>query len=152
MRDLSPSRSLSLSLVPVATIVDSQVSVTYDTTDGAGAYSITLAADTAEYREDVFYNGPIVVFWNALTTAGVVNLVTGPCRLLTAWIWNTNASTSTEIDVALTPVLRADGVGNGGQLSWPSPGQIVTAGESIQMRVNAITAGFAFAGVTTAHP
>lgn len=47
-------------------------------------FNIVVVGDTAQYKEDVFYNGIPQVGADILTGAGNATLLTGPARLLTA--------------------------------------------------------------------
>lgn len=141
-----------LCIFPVNAILDPSIALILGLATGQSA-TIQVIGDTAGYKESEYYNGATTPAWDALTAAGSVVLANGPCRLLTAWISNTAAGTSTEVDIdsLAVPVLRSDSVGNGGQVEWAG-GIRVPAGQTVSMKVNLISSGFAFAGITTAFP
>lgn len=74
----------SIIVTPVVTVADSIVTVTITT--AAGSVAVDVWGDTAEYGEDIFYNGQAEQTWSRQTTSSTVTLLTGPARLLTAMV------------------------------------------------------------------
>ena len=117
---------------------------------GTGTWDLTVYADPQQYDESVFYNGTVQA--NSSTTSGAT-LVSGPARLLTAAVNQSNAtaafSTLNIGGIAGSPVafLQCYGTGNNNSLSFP-PNTILPVGASITLTHGGGGAGF----VTWAFP
>ena len=70
----------TLTVVPFIGVADQSVQLTLS--GGTTPYGVTIWADTSEYQENIFYNGPLYVTSQGVTNAGPVVFLTGPARLL----------------------------------------------------------------------
>lgn len=117
-------------------------------TTSASTFAMQAYGDTQYYDEDIFYNGPTVAHSNSGPGTGVA-LVSGPCRLLTAYAnCNTGGPSST---VLLGGVAVLVTQGGPASLTFPGAhgdGIIVPAGTSVTSTI--VTGGQA--GVTSAYP
>ena len=77
-------------VVPVVGFIDSEILFAYGLF-GFPAAAVQVYADTAEYSESLFYNGPVQTV--SVAGAGTDTLLAGPARLLTAQVQAT-ASTA----------------------------------------------------------
>ena len=112
---------------------------------GTGTWTITVYADPQQYDESVFYNGTVQA--NSSTTSGAT-LVSGPARLLTAAVNQSNATAAfATLNIGGKAFLQCYGAGNNSSLSFP-PNTILPAGTSLTLTHGGGGAGF----VTWAFP
>jgi hypothetical protein len=108
-------------LVNAAQNTNAEIIVPLPTNEASVTVTLTLSSnvvlsvfgDTAEYEENIFYNGTITPKSASLAAAGNSTLVTGPCRLLTANVIGNAATTLASINVNGVPVLSAAGASGG---------------------------------------
>jgi hypothetical protein len=141
-------------VIPVSSILDTSVQIQL-TANGITGNNVTMTvmADTLQYKEDVFYNGVAQATGNSLGAAGTVTILNGPARLLTLELDALAGTGGVYADFGGgSPVARLDAGAGAGQaigLTFP-PDTILPAGKALQLLQQ--TAGGSALSVVYAYP
>lgn len=141
-------------VVPVSGVADTSVNVIVENNAGSNmALTLTVAADTSQYDESIFYNG-VIQTASAIAVNTNSIILTGPARLLTAFVEaGTGTTGSAEITLGGQILVRADIINTAltaisVPLTFPE-NTILRSGAQLILQAAALTA---VAGVTYAYP
>lgn len=136
-----------LVVVPFSSTIDNEVEITLSFIT-AGAVTLNVYGDTAEYTESIYYNGQTQQSETSQNAIGTYTLVTGPARLLRGDF----APGSNNAQVNLIPAATAGPATKlfPGDFTFP-PNTIILTGGSLQMQ-NITAPGFATLCCTWAYP
>jgi hypothetical protein len=137
-------QNLQIAVVPIVAVIDTSFGFSFGTSPILQQVTTTVLGDAAGYDESMFYNGPILEASHSGATVGTT-LVTGPCRLLTAYGNCATGGPAVTINVNGTAVLVTQGGPVG--LTFPDD-TIVQSGQAVQVVIATGGQG----GVTYAYP
>jgi hypothetical protein len=132
------SSNSCLVVVPVSALIDTSFLIQVFAAVNANAPIVfTVVADTAEYREDVFYNGPVQVASG--NNAG--QLLAGPARLLAITL---SATTDTFVTNGAGKAFIYARAGTETEMTFP-PNSILGQGDIVNLAAAANNCGVTFA-------
>ena len=141
-------------VVPVISSLDDALLITVTPT--GFTYTVAVLGDTALYQEAEYYNGlPTMASVSGLN-GSTLDIITGPCRLLTAHIRSTNLNTYAVLEFNGTEIAFVQGpvAGNQGTVDIVFPANTWLYGsEAITLTQGGSVAGYeSFASVMYAYP
>lgn len=141
-------------ICPYNSVLDPVLNISLNGLTPAQVVTVTIQGDTAQYKEDVFYNGTMKTDSQAIATATTTNFVTGPTRLLTATLGAGGATFAQLLQASNgKSLLTAPGTAGsnvGASVSFP-PNTILPSGDSIGVSSNA-AGPVVIGGITHAYP
>lgn len=157
---IGPEGNTATIVTPIAGFVDTTILIEWTwAVAPPGGYTVAVYADTAEYDESIFYNGPMQSVSVTEAPDGTYPILSGPARLLTLSLEQAAAGSSDVVwfkgGVATAAILRAD-VGAGLAPAVPvmtfPPNTILKAGDSLELNVYGAAGSASNANVVWAYP